>query len=338
MRRAGRQQVAVACDAVQARAAALAARPRRRLRDQLRRRGLSRIRRAGRGAVPARPARGRTSVPAPIVVATRDPAAIAVARSVLGGGRAPTSEQSLEAMRKVVAQLRDVERDRRAGEDRRHRAAAIATDPVRTCAADCRRRRHRRPPRHAGLRATRPRPRRRGAARADCAVAARGASAGRRCRRSLGCRRRRAAGRYRVQSVRPGSRVRRARRSRARCQPSSPTSSRRPSRPRCRALLLLALDVSSGPEAIEAAPPLGSRAEVVAILRGVIADLAIDADASRPGAPGWIGQSGSRAARPGSDGRARGARRGRSRAGERGADHDRMAGVRAEDGSLRQRR
>ena len=41
-------------------------------------------------------------------------------------------------------------------------------------------------------------------------------------------------------------------------------------------LLLLALDVSSGPEAIETAPPLGSRAEVVAILRGVIPDLAFE--------------------------------------------------------------
>ena len=41
-------------------------------------------------------------------------------------------------------------------------------------------------------------------------------------------------------------------------------------------LLLLALDVSAGPEAIETAPPLGSHAEVVAILCGVIPDLAVD--------------------------------------------------------------
>jgi len=38
-------------------------------------------------------------------------------------------------------------------------------------------------------------------------------------------------------------------------------------------LMLLAVDVSSGPEAIESAPPLGSRSEVEAILRGVIPDL-----------------------------------------------------------------
>jgi hypothetical protein len=40
-------------------------------------------------------------------------------------------------------------------------------------------------------------------------------------------------------------------------------------------LLLLALDVSAGPEAIETAPPLGTRAEVAAILHGVIPDLDI---------------------------------------------------------------
>ena len=41
-------------------------------------------------------------------------------------------------------------------------------------------------------------------------------------------------------------------------------------------LLLLALDVSAGPEAIETAPPLGSHDEVVAILCGVIPDFAVD--------------------------------------------------------------
>jgi hypothetical protein len=41
-------------------------------------------------------------------------------------------------------------------------------------------------------------------------------------------------------------------------------------------LLLLNLDVSAGPDAIEAAPPLGTRADVVAILAGVIPDLRVD--------------------------------------------------------------
>jgi hypothetical protein len=38
-------------------------------------------------------------------------------------------------------------------------------------------------------------------------------------------------------------------------------------------LLLLALDVTAGPDSIEAAPPLGSRADVIEILRGLIPDL-----------------------------------------------------------------
>jgi hypothetical protein len=45
-------------------------------------------------------------------------------------------------------------------------------------------------------------------------------------------------------------------------------------------LMLLNLDVMSGPDAIESAPPLGSRAEVIAILCGVIPDLHVD-DARR---------------------------------------------------------
>ena len=55
--------------------------------------------------LPARPA-GNPAVAAPFVVATRDPAAIALARTVLGGGRSATSEQSLGVMQTVVAELR----------------------------------------------------------------------------------------------------------------------------------------------------------------------------------------------------------------------------------------
>jgi hypothetical protein len=38
-------------------------------------------------------------------------------------------------------------------------------------------------------------------------------------------------------------------------------------------LLLLALEVGAGPDSIETAPPLGARADVIEILRGVIPDL-----------------------------------------------------------------
>jgi hypothetical protein len=55
--------------------------------------------------LPARPA-GDQAVAAPLVVATRDPAAIALVRTVLGGGRRATSEQSLGVMQTVGAQLR----------------------------------------------------------------------------------------------------------------------------------------------------------------------------------------------------------------------------------------
>ena len=41
-------------------------------------------------------------------------------------------------------------------------------------------------------------------------------------------------------------------------------------------LLLLALDVSAGPEAVETAPALGSHADVVAILCAIIPDLVVD--------------------------------------------------------------
>jgi hypothetical protein len=53
--------------------------------------------------LPARPAGGR-GVPAPIVIATRDPGAIAW-REACSAGSGPTSEQSLEIMRRVVAGL-----------------------------------------------------------------------------------------------------------------------------------------------------------------------------------------------------------------------------------------
>ena len=62
-------------------------------------------------------------------------------------------------------------------------------------------------------------------------------------------------------------------------------------------LLLLAIDVSSGPEAIESAPPLGSRADVAAMLRGVISDLTGDERQSLVAAR-WIRQSRSRALDP----------------------------------------
>src|SRR5262245_54704591 len=49
---------------------------------------------------PARPA-GR-AVPAPVVIVTRDPAVLAVAQPILGGGRGRSAEQSVAEMRRIV--------------------------------------------------------------------------------------------------------------------------------------------------------------------------------------------------------------------------------------------
>ena len=227
--------------------------------------------------LPARPA-GGLSVPAPIVVATRDPAAIALARTVLGGGRAATSEQSLEAMRRVVAQLQMsnvIGGLVRTGFIERLRsrrilsglAPPIADDAV---IVDL----------HGAPDFVRP-----GLALVSGALLALIAL-------------------WPLRRVQPAVDVVVPRCRRRRCQSiSSPVSTTRIPRstqlteqsevPTLQAdaspktvpaslprLLLLALDASSGPEAIEAAPPLGSRAEVVAILRGVIPDLAVGPEAS----------------------------------------------------------
>jgi hypothetical protein len=224
--------------------------------------------------LPARPT-GGLSVPAPMVVATRDPAAIAVARSVLGGGRVPTSEQSLEAMRKVVAQLQvssAIDGLVRTGVIERLRAQRILSGMAPPIASDAV---------IVDLHGT-PDFLRPGLALVAGALLALVALW------PLG--RRRAAadvappplsplppapldiersqydpelafGAFGEQDQAPTA------------QPDAGPTALPVSLPR---LLLLALDVSSGPEAIETAPPLGSRAQVVAILRGVILDLAVD--------------------------------------------------------------
>lgn len=228
--------------------------------------------------LPARPA-GSQTLPAPIVVATRDPAAIAIARGVFGGGRVPTSQQSLEAMRKVVAALQltaSIDGLVRTGFIEGFQTQRILSglapppagdavildlhgtpDFVRPGAALI-----------AGallvLLAFWPFRRERSAA--DVIVSAPTAS-----------------------PLPPP--VLAAERASSQYDPELafdelpepshvPTSQHgtipRPIQAALPRLLLLALDVSAGPEAIEKAPPLGSHDEVVAILCGVIPDLAVD--------------------------------------------------------------
>ncbi len=223
--------------------------------------------------LPARPA-GGPSAPAPIVVATRDPAAIALARTVLGGGRAATSEQSLETMRRVVAQLQMsnvIDGLVRTGFIERLRSQRILSGlapPIADNAViiDL----------HGTPDFVRP-----GLALVSGALLALIAL--------WPLRRVQPAVDVVVPSLPPPalpidfefgqydrdpafyalteqSEV-------PTLQPDVSPKIIPASLPR---LLLLALDASSGPEAIEAAPPLGSRVEVVAMLRGVISDLAVD--------------------------------------------------------------
>jgi hypothetical protein len=228
--------------------------------------------------LPARPVGGR-GVPAPIVIATRDPAALALARSVFGGGRVPTSEQSLEIMRKVVDELRvshSIDGLARTGVFERLRsqrilsglAPPIANDAV---IVDL----HGTPGfvRPGGVLAL-------GALLAFLAFwpLGRGRSAG-------------GGGdpaslpprlpppvlptalassqfdpEFAFDELREPTHVPTAR-------PGAAPKVVPASLPR---VLLLALDVSAGPEAIETAPPLGSHAEVVAILCAIIPDLTVD--------------------------------------------------------------
>ena len=162
--------------------------------------------------LPARPGGGR-AVPAPIVIATRDPAPSPWRAASSGRAVCRPSEQSLEVMRKVVDALQHVDVDRRARQDRHHRAVAIAADSFRPGAADRRRRGHRRSPRHARIWCGLASPSAWAAARVSGLLAAqRGRSADVQAvpppsRR--GCRRP-SCPRAHVQSVRPGVRVRRA--------------------------------------------------------------------------------------------------------------------------------
>jgi len=225
--------------------------------------------------LPARPA--GQALPAPIVVATRDPAAIALARTVFGGGRVPTSQQSLDIMQKVAAGLQVsnvIDGLARTGFVERLRSRRILSGLAPPIAADAV---------IVDLRGTpdflRPVlalvagalvtlfavwPYRRGAVTPDAAHAPP------------------------VPPLPPPVRPPEAASSQYDPElafdelahhpaPTAPPDTRPRATPvSLPRLLLLALDVSTGPEAIEGAPPLGSRAEVVEILRGVIPDLVVD--------------------------------------------------------------
>jgi hypothetical protein len=228
--------------------------------------------------LPARPAGGR-AVPAPIVIATRDPGAIALARSVLGAGRVTTGEQSLEVMRKVVDELHistSIDGLVRTGIIERLRSQRILSGlapPITANAVivDL----HGtpsfvRPAIAVGLGALLallafwPLKRERSAARPGSASAVPSGLPPPVVPAQL------ASSQFDPELAfddMPGPRYV------AVARPDRAPQAVAVSLPR---LLLLALDVSAGPEAIETAPPLGSHDEVVAILCGVIPDLGVD--------------------------------------------------------------
>jgi hypothetical protein len=228
--------------------------------------------------LPARPA-GSQTVPAPIVVATRDPAAIDIARSVFGGGRVPTSEQSLDAMRRIVAALQlttSIDGLVRTGfvegvQSKRILSGLAPPPAVDSVIVDL----------HGTPDFVRPGaaliagallallafwPFRRERSAADIAVSAPTTSP----RPPPVLPVERASSQYDPElafdELADHSHV----------PATQPNTIPKPIQAVLPRLLLLALDVSSGPDAIEAAPPLGSHESVVAILCGVIPDLAVD--------------------------------------------------------------
>jgi hypothetical protein len=198
--------------------------------------------------LPARPA-GRT-VAAPLVVATREPEALALARSAFAG-RTPTPDQSIEAMRKIAARIHvtsAIDGLARAGTIERWRSRRILS----------------------GL----------AAPLSDNALLVDFKGAPDFLTPLL------ALGSGLLFALLPFA-LRAARRPAAVEPPPAPSPDPLPpferfppvpvpltvTLPR---MLLLNLDVSSGPEAIETADALGTRPDVIAILRGVIPDLELD--------------------------------------------------------------
>jgi hypothetical protein len=235
--------------------------------------------------LPARPA-GKG--PAPIVVAVHDPAALAVAQTVLGSGRSATPDQSIAVMRKVVDVVKvsnEIDGLVRAGIIERFRSRRILSGFSTPVAADASVIDLHGTPDFmkpslalaAGLLvAVLPllpsRPPRRRPQHAEASMPANDQDD-----REIGNTvettgaldplLKYAHDEYFPETPEADRRVVEPPPSRARELPLSVTLP---------GLLLLNLDVSSGPEAIETAPPLGARPEVVTILRGVIPNLEMD--------------------------------------------------------------
>jgi hypothetical protein len=198
---------------------------------------------------------------APIVAATRDPSALALLQGVLGEGRRASAEQSLAAMQKIVeSQRMTVELDGlvRAGFLQRLRSGRILSGLATTLSPNVV---------IIDLRST-----------PDFLQSAIMLSVGlllgtvalllTRPPKSAGSSR--PSVRLHQPRTRPSGR-------RQLHEPASHTPSARGSAPvAVPARRLRKLDASAGPDAIESAPPLGGRDDIVTILRGVVPDLEVD--------------------------------------------------------------
>jgi hypothetical protein len=202
--------------------------------------------------LPARPG-GRTA-PAPIVIAVRDTSGLGAAQAVLGNGRTATSQQSVAVMAKVAELLqvtRAIDGLVREGYIERFRSRRILSGLTASLAPD------------VVIVDLKGRP--------DFTWPALALSASVVLMLLARAQRRQTqlASHDQVEPVVAFPWL---------SESANPTPATAAARAQAGAslprLLLLSLDARSGPEAIEAAPPLGARQTVVEILRGVIPDLA----------------------------------------------------------------
>jgi hypothetical protein len=213
-----------------------------------------------------------------LIVATRDPSALALAQTVFGAGRTATPEQSLAVMQKVVAVLgisNAIDGLARTGTIERLRSKRILSGFATPVAADAAIVDVRGAPDYlrpalalaAGILLVLPWLLSRGTRSAPAAKV----EAPPRVAEELEPLHAYAHDEYFPVSTPTDHDG----------QPQTPETTERPITVALPALLLLNLDVSAGPDAIESAPPLGKRPDVVAILAGVIPDLHVDGSERR---------------------------------------------------------
>jgi len=205
--------------------------------------------------VPARPTSQR-SVQAPLVAAVHDPTALTMAQSVLGNGATPSVEQTLDVMRRIGQEMqlsRSIDGAVRAGVIERFRSRRILSSLSEPVAAD------------ATVVDVHGKP---DLIRPSLALAGGLVLA---AIPWLVARRRRAVAAPHRPTDLPANRATEPPDHRPAEQPSPPI--RGDLSVMLPQLLLLNVDVLSGPEAIENAPPLGTKPEVTAILAGIVPDL-----------------------------------------------------------------